>query len=115
VVRDYSNRYGGVVKNKQRIVGRRPRSNDPARIGKIIGIVAVIAVVIGVGCSVWFGLALRVSLSELGKGKALKQDLIVRNKDLKEQRGYLLKQEKIEAAARNLGLYPPDQKQLRRP
>ncbi len=115
MVRDYSGRYSGVVQNRQRVVGRRPGGSDKSRVWKIIAIVTTVAMVAGIACSVWFGLALRVSLDELAKSKLVKKELLSKNTMLQEQRQRLLTKESIEEAAKDVGLFPPGKKQIRRP
>lgn len=114
-MRDYAKRYSGVVGARQQVAGRRPSGGNGGGVLKAVGVVAVIALFVGVAGSVWYGLALRGSLAELAKGRQSQQELEKKNSMLVEQRNSLLEQEKIEEAARSLGLYPPTGKQIRRP
>jgi hypothetical protein len=114
-MRDYSHRYSPSVGNKQHVSGRRPMGGDKGKALKVVGVIAVVALMVGVGCSVWFGFALQVSLGELGKGQQEGLELRAKNEMLTKQRDRILEPQKIEEAAKSLGLYPPTQKQIRRP
>jgi len=114
-MRDYASRRGNATADRQRISGRRPVRADRGRTLKIVGAMVVLAMLAGVAGSVWFGVALQAGLSSLNKGRQEQVVLLAENEKLKARRTALLKQDKIEAAAKKLGLYPPSEKQIRRP
>ena len=63
----------------------------------------------------WFGWLVRSGLDELGKSQARRQELLTVNSKAVAQRNQLLSRERVEAAAKELGLYPPSAEQTRRP
>lgn len=113
-MRDYAKKYSGAAGGKQKVAGRRGGSNDEQPF-KIIGVVAVVAMLLGVASSLWFGVALQDGLGRLDKGKQEKVELSAVNVSLSAEKEALLQPEKIEAAAGGLGLFPPSEKQTRRP
>lgn len=116
MIRDYSSRYPSIVREKQKVLGRRPGGpKGDNRITKIIGVVVTIAMIVGIATSFWFGWLVRNGLDELNESQAAKQELKGLNEKLVAQRDNLLSGDKIEAAAKELGLYPPSAKQIRRP
>ncbi|HIJ79355.1 MAG: hypothetical protein OEY01_10375 [Desulfobulbaceae bacterium] len=114
-MRDYSHRYSPVVGNNKRGSGRQSMGGGNGKALKVVGVVAVAALLVGLISSVWFGLALRVSLGELAKGNHEERELLAKNEMLVEQRDRIMEPQKIEEAAKALGLYPPTKKQIRRP
>lgn len=114
-MRDYAKKYSGSGGSRQQISGRRAGGSGQERPFKIIGAVAVVALLLGVVGSLWFGVALQDSLGKLDKGKQEKNELAAANVTLSTEKEALLRQEKIEAAAGRLGLFPPSAKQIRRP
>jgi len=114
-VRDYAKKYSGAVGNRQKVAGRRAGGSNRERPFRIIGVVAVVAMLLGVASSLWFGAALREGLGKLDKGKQEKVELSAANVVLSTEKDALLKQEKIAAAAGRLGLFLPSEKQMRRP
>ncbi|MGV1098065.1 hypothetical protein ACUUL3_01455 [Thiovibrio sp. JS02] len=114
-MRDYSKKYSAVVGSRQRVSGRNPRGPEQGGILKLVGVVAVVAMLVGVASSIWFGMALQAGLGKLDKSKQERQVLLTTNRLLSDEREALLRQEKIEMAAKVIGLYPPSEKQIRRP
>ncbi len=114
-MRDYSKKYSGVVGARQRVSGRAPQGGEQGALLKLVGVVAVAAMLVGVASSIWFGMALQDGLGKLDKSRKEGQFLETTNRLLVDERDKLLRQEKIEMAAMTLGLYPPAEKQLRRP
>lgn len=114
-MRDYAKKYSGAVGKKQRVSGRGAGSSEGERSFKIIGVITVVALLLGVASSLWFGVALQDGLGRLDKGKQEKAELSAANVALSAEKEALLQQEKIEAAAGRLGLFPPSEKQMRRP
>lgn len=114
-MRDYAKKYSGVAGNRQKISGRRGGGSDRERPFRIIGVVTVVAMLLGVAGSLWFGAALQDGLGRLDKGKQEKVELTAANVALSAEKEALLQQGKIEAAAGGLGLFPPSEKQMRRP
>lgn len=114
-MRDYAKKYSGTAVKRQRVSGRGAGDSDGGQSFRIIGVIAVVALLLGVVGSLWFGVALQDSLGRLNKGKQEKAELSVANVALSAEKEALLRQEKIEAAAGRLGLFPPSEKQMRRP
>jgi len=114
-VRDYAKKYSGATGSRQKVSGRRAGGSDQERPFKIIGAVTVAALLLGVAGSLWFGVALQDRLGKLDKGRQEKNELAAANVTLSAEKEALLRQEKIEAAAGRLGLFPPSAKQIRRP
>ena len=114
-MRDYAKKYSGGGGSRQKVSGKRTGGSDRDRPFRIIGVVAVVALLLGVASSLWFGAALQEGLGKLDKGKQEKTELATANIALSAERDALLQQGKIEAAAGRLGLFPPSEKQIRRP
>lgn len=115
-MRDYSKRYSSAATGKQKIVGRKyTSSGGNNKFLKVIGVIVTVAMVFGVSASVWLGWLVRVGLDELSKNQNTAQELTVLNNKLVVQRNRLLARENIEVAAKELGLYPPASKQIRKP
>lgn len=114
-MRDYAKKYSGGGGKRQQVTGRRSGGSDRQGPFKIIGVVAVVAMLLGVASSLWFGVALQDNLSRLAKNKQEGSELIAANAALSAEKVALLQQEKIEAAAARLGLFPTTDKQTRRP
>ena len=116
MIRDYSRRYLSVVHGKQKVKGRRPAGpQDTRKLTKLIGLIVTIAMLFGIAVSLWFGWLVRNGLDDLSQSQAKRQLLRTQNEKLLAQRDNLLSRDKIEAAAKKLGLYPPSAKQIRRP
>ncbi len=114
-MRDYAKKYSGGVGNRQKVSGKRAGGSDRERPFRIIGVVTVVAMLLGVASSLWFGVALQDGLGRLDKGKQEKVELTAANVAFSAEKEALLQQGKIEAAAGGLGLFPPSEKQMRRP
>ncbi|MFA7383130.1 MAG: hypothetical protein WC001_06745 [Desulfurivibrionaceae bacterium] len=115
-MRDYTNKYSGAVVSRQKVSGgRRSGRADREQPSKIIGVVTVVAMLLGVGSSLWFGLALQEGLGRLDKSRQESSRLGIVNVALIAEKDTLLQQGKIEAAAAGLGLFPPSEQQMRRP
>jgi len=114
-MRDYAKKYSGGGGNRQRIAGKRAGGSDQERPFRIIGVITIIALLLGVVGSLWFGAALRDGLGRLDKGKQEKAELTAANTALFTEKEARLQREKIEAAAGGLGLFPPSDKQRRKP
>jgi hypothetical protein len=114
-MRDYAKKYSGVGGNRQRVAGKRTGGSDRERPFKIIGVITAVVMLLGVAGSLWFGAALQDGLGRLDKGKQEKTEITATNAALSAEKEALLQQEKIEAAAGGLGLFPPSEKQMRRP
>ena len=114
-MRDYAQKHArGVGSSRQKVAGKRAGGSDRHSF-KIIGVITVVAMLLGVAGSLWFGMALREDLGRLDKGKQEKIELTKINTVLLAEREALLQQGKIKAAAGRLGLFPPSEKQIRRP
>jgi hypothetical protein len=114
-MRDYASRGASATADRQRISGRHPAGAGRGRKLKIVGIMAVLAMLMGIAGSVWFGVALQAGLSSLDKGRQEQVVLLADNEKLNARKAAFLQQDKIEAAANTLGLYPPSEKQRRKP
>lgn len=114
-MRDYSKKYSGVLGGRQKISLNRTGGSDQQQPFRIIGVVTVVAILLGVVSSLWFGLALRDGLGRLDKGKQERMELSAANVALSAEKEALLQQKKIEAAAVRLGLFPPSEQQMRKP
>jgi len=114
-MRDYAKKYSGAGGGRQKVVGRRGSGSGGEQPFRIIGIITVVAMLLGVASSLWFGVALQDGLGRLDKGKQEKVELSAANVALSAEKEALLQKEKIEAAAGGLGLFPPSEKQIRRP
>lgn len=116
MIRDYSSRFPSVVRDKQKVWGKRPiGSKGNGKVTKIIGLVVTMAMITGVAMSFWFGWLVKNGLDELASSQAKRQELQTLNGKLIARRDQLLSRDKIEAAAKQLGLYPPSAEQTRRP
>lgn len=114
-MRDYASRYSTGAASRQRFSGQRPAGAGGQRTLKIIGVMAVFAMLLGVGSSVWFGMALQAGLSNLDKSRQEQTVLRAENEKLASQRAAFMEQDTIETAARNLGLFSPAENQIRKP
>lgn len=112
-MRDYAKKYSGG--KRQHVAGRRTGGSGREQPFKIIGAVAVAAMILGVASSLWFGVALKDGLGRLDKSKQENVELGTANVELSAEKERRLQPEKIEAAAGGLGLFPPSEKQIRRP
>ena len=116
MIQDYSRRYSsGVGRQNVRRRDRGMVSADSGFVWKAVGVLAVVALIVGVGASLWLGWQIDSGLNELGSTRELRQEEGLRNKTLLVGRDGLHSQEKIEVAAAALGLYPPTTRQVRRP
>ena len=68
-MRDYAKIYSGAVVSRQKVSGKRTGGSDREQPSKIIGAVTVVAMLLGVGSSLWFGFALQEGLGRLDKGR----------------------------------------------
>lgn len=114
-MRDYANRYYGVAVNRQRVSGRKASVSGRERSFRLIGVVSVVAMLLGIGSSIWFGVALQDNLRRLDQGKQEKLGLNAANVVLSAEKERLLQKGRVEKAAEGLGLFPPSGDQLRRP
>jgi len=114
LVRDYSKKYSNVIGGRQKISVNRPGGPEEQPF-RIIGVVTIVAILLGVVSSIWFGGALRDGLERLGKGKQENIELSAAKVRLSAEKEALLQQQIIEAAAEGLGLFPPSENQKRKP
>src|SRR3989339_330001 len=112
-MRNYANKYSGAVVNRQKVSGKRAGGSDQERPSKIIGVVTVVAMLLGVGSSLWFGIALQEGLGRLDRSRQESTKLAVANVALIAEKDTLLQQGKFEAAAAGLGLFTPTEQQRR--
>ena len=109
---DYSSRYSGFRKNRAPGSGR---SSGGGRASKAVGVLITMLMLIGIAISIWFGWAVRTGLGELHKEKRTRQEISQLHQKLVVEQQTLLKEERIEAAAAKLGLFPPLRQQVYRP
>ncbi len=117
-MRDYSRRYSPTVGGKQKVYDRKKRHDKGGfggHIWKMLGLVVTVAMAAGVIGSFWFGWAIRNSLDEISQLKKTRQELTVLNNTLADRRDQLMSEERIEDAAKKIGLYPPAPVQIRKP
>lgn len=113
-MRDYSKKYSNVIGGRQKISVNRPGGPEEQPF-RIIGVVTIVAMLLGVVSSMWFGVALRDGLEGLGKGKQENIELSAVKARLSAEKEALLQQKIIETAAEGLGLFPPSENQKRKP
>jgi len=82
---------------------------------KTVGAMLFVTLVIGISSTIWYGLQVQVALDQIGKSKTLNKTFQDENRLLIAQRDLMLTREKMEAAARKLGLQSPAKNQLRYP
>ncbi|UCD66172.1 MAG: hypothetical protein JSW69_00655 [Deltaproteobacteria bacterium] len=82
---------------------------------KTIGAMLLVTLVIGISSTVWYGLQVQVALDQIGRNKAINNQLHNQNKLLIAQQDLMLSQEHMEEVAQKLGLSSPAKKQLRYP
>jgi len=82
---------------------------------RVVGAVAIAAMLLGVISSLWFGMAIRDSLGRLDSGREEKLRLATANVALRVEKESLFAQDNFAAAASKLGLFPPSENQLRKP
>ena len=100
---------------RQRIFARKNRRNSSAglMLWKSVGVLLVIALMAGVSTSLWFGSQIRTALDDIGRGRELHAELVAQNRELLAQKDRLLARSHIEAAAKGMGLHPPNNGQTR--
>ncbi len=120
--KDYSGSFIA-VNGRNKIRSSRKKSSSVSKefipatklMWKTIGAMLLVTVVIGISSTVWYGLQVQVALDQIGNNKTANKTLQDENRLLIAQRDLLLTQEKMEAAAKNLGLRSPSENQLRYP
>ncbi|HSR35797.1 MAG TPA: cell division protein FtsL [Desulfurivibrionaceae bacterium] len=110
--RDYSSRYSGFRRKSAQGSGSR---GGEAQLNKIGGILLTAVMLVGIAISVWFGWAVRSGLAQLDQENRTRQELLVRHEKLLGERQALMKEERIEAVAATLGLFPARHGQMQRP
>jgi hypothetical protein len=80
-----------------------------------IGAMLLVTLVIAVSSTIWYGLKVQVALDQIGSSRTTNNELRNKNSLLLVQREILLSQNKMEEAARKLGLRTPGESQLRYP
>jgi cell division protein FtsL len=121
MIHDYSERYFPAAGHKapanRLFLQKRNSRQLPSGwlLWKSVGAALVIALAVGVTSSIWVGGKIRTALDDIAKSQTQYSALAEKNKRLLAQQDRLLSRERVEAAAKNLGLYPPTADQLRRP
>lgn len=108
--RDYAGRYAGIYRRSG-----QGRFSGGAGWSKAMGVLITVVMLAGLGVSIWFGWAVRTGLGELQKENKTRQELSKLHEKLATQRQALMKEDRIEAAAAKLGLFPPRRQQVYRP
>ncbi len=82
---------------------------------KSVGALLVLALIIGMASTYWFGSQIRVALDNVGKNQTIHKELLAHNNQLLARRDTLLSSESFESIAKELGLYPRSEGQVRHP
>lgn len=121
MIHDYSGRYFPVTGHRvqaNRLIFRRKNAHQVSAnrlLWKSVGAMLVLALAVGVTSSFWLGNQIRTTLDSIGNNRVIHTALTLENDRLLGQRNRLLSRDRIEAAAKNLGLYPPSATQIRHP
>jgi len=110
MIQDFSNTFEGrqIVRVKALPIGGNRRAH------KIIGIIATAAAVAGIASSLIFCLLIQSGLDDLAGKKERKLELMKTQQSLYAKRKEVMAEDRIIAAAAEIGLYVPDKKQVRR-
>jgi hypothetical protein len=114
-MRDYAKKYSSPAVKRQKVSGKPTDGPEGNGLFKVIGVITVVAMLLGVASSFWLGAALQNELGRLDKGRLERTELALAKVALSVEKEALLKEGKIESAAGELGLFPPSRQQLRRP
>jgi len=110
--RDYASRYSGFRRQRSQAAGR---SAGESMLNKAMGVLVTVMMLAGIAVSIWFGWAVRSGLDELHRETMARQELSQLHDKLVAEQQRLRKEERIEAAAAGLGLFPPRRQQVYRP
>lgn len=100
----------------------RPGRRSPSREGRsagevlfnVLGVTLLVLALVAVSSGLWVAWAVRSSLGELEVAQHRQAELRQERRELSQQRDELQSRERIEAAAAELGLYPPRADQIKR-
>lgn len=114
-MKDYGPQFQKETGRRQKVERRNTygRQEERTWLWRASSVVALIVMVIGVGVSLWFGYRINHGLDELAGRQSRLKELQVRHVSLLQQRSSLLAEDRIKAAARKMGLYPPKSKQIK--
>ncbi|MBA3015665.1 MAG: hypothetical protein KKD63_09845 [Proteobacteria bacterium] len=110
MIQDFSNVFVG----RQMVRVRQVPVRGNVLVKKVIGMVVVGSLMTGVAASLIFCLLIRSGLSELAAQGALKLEVEREQQELSVQRKTLLDQSTLARTAGKLGLYAPEEMQVRR-
>lgn len=116
-MKDYGPPYQTAGKRQKVAKRSSGRGRHPAEhrwLWRATGVLAMVILTIGLGVSLWFGYQINSGLDQLTVRQDRLQRLQERHDHLGRQRAGLLTQERIQAAARKMGLYPPTAEQVKR-
>lgn len=108
--RDYSSRDTAFRRKRTQVA-----PGGEGQLNKVGGILLTAVMLAGIAISVWFGWAVRAGLDELDKENRTHQGLMVQHGKLVGERQALMKEERVEAVAATLGLFPARRQQVQRP
>ena len=116
-MKDYGPQYQNAAGKRQNVVRRE--TGHGGRSGRnwlwrATGVLATVVMVIGVGVSLWFGYQINSGLDELAIRQHRRGELQELHGRLEQERDKLLTEERIQPAARKMGLYPPAAEQVKR-
>ena len=117
--KDYGGRYSSVTGKRQKVSkrsgGRGTKGKRSDWIWQVTGFVTLTGLALGTVFSLWLSQQVRYSLQELASRQETLQSLRKTNHQLQEQSAQLQSEDRILAAAREMGLFPPTEGQTKRP
>ncbi|MBW2465803.1 MAG: hypothetical protein JRF02_00750 [Deltaproteobacteria bacterium] len=84
-------------------------------IWKTLGVVLFVTVILGITSTVWYGWKIQLALDQIGSYQKSYNELTNENKLLVAQRDLMLTEDHMEKAAQKIGLFSPEERQLRYP
>lgn len=118
MIQDYAGRSGLVFsKKKQGAWQKTPKTPESGgEVWKMTVLFLGIALLLGLGASVWFRSIIGAVQKELSQAEMTRKEFGDTNERLLAQRNKLMSKDHFEAAAAaKLGLYPPVPEQIRKP
>lgn len=117
-MKDYGPQYQKAGGRRQKVV-HRDHPGGWVQAGRTwlwraTGLLALVATIIGVGGSLWFGYRINSGLDELAGRQSRLVVLQKQHQHLLQRRDALLAEKRIEALARKMGLYPPTHQQIKK-
>ncbi|TBV83271.1 MAG: hypothetical protein EYX74_00365 [Desulfobulbaceae bacterium] len=108
----------GVYRSKMVQSGRRPTGGDHDPINalfKALGVVLLVAALLAIFSGFWVAWAVRSGLDEMAVEQFRASELRQQHQKLSQRRDQLLTADRIKEMAVELGLFPPQNNQVRRP